>query len=324
MTNCAPKPPRTHNVAIVLFNKVVLADALLAYETFSRARLPSGEAPYHVYFCATDDIEQKNGLLINVLYSLEHLANADTIIIPGVSDLTSPVSEQLSSSLHKHVEKSGRLLSICTGAFVLASSGLLDGLEVTTHWLHAMQLKQMYPRLNVNPDVLYVDNGQILTSAGAIAGVDLCLYVVSLDLGSNIANELAKVSVVQMHRDGGQKQFINKNHSTTEKSQIYNLICRIEENLADNYSIEQMAERVYMTPRTFSRKFKHELGLTPFEWLNYARIKHAKQLLESTELTIEQISYASGLGSPKNMRKQFQKSVGVSPRDYRKAFHHAN
>ncbi|MCM5511070.1 helix-turn-helix domain-containing protein [Vibrio sp. SCSIO 43169] len=323
MTNIATHTPNNHKVAIVLFDDVVLADAMLAYETFNRAVLPSGEAPYCVYFCAADDVKQIEGLLVRVKYSLESLSKADTIVIPGVTNIEHTASEQLSTLLHQHVNQSKRLISICTGAFVLASCGLLDGLEVTTHWMHTSELEQMHPRLNVNPDVLYIDNGHILTSAGAIAGVDLCLHVIDLDFGSYVAGNLAKVSVVHMHRKGGQKQFINHNQTISEESQIYELVNQMETNLADNYSIDQMAKRVCMTPRTFNRKFKLELGVTPFEWLKLARIKRAKHLLESTKLSIEQIAYESGLGSPTNMRSQFQRSVGISPRDYRKAFQHA-
>jgi len=322
MPNSVRNSPPKHKVAIVLSDNVVLADAMLAYETFNRAVLPSGERPYCVFFCAAEEIKQAEGIVVKVQNSLDSLSTAETIVIPGVSDITHVASEPLSILLHQHIKNSKRLISFCTGAFVLASCGLLDGLEVTTHWMHTADLEQMYRKLHVNPDVLYIDNGQILTSAGALAGIDLCLYVIELDFGSKIATELAKISVVHMHRRGGQKQFINHNVTVDEKSQIYELVSWIEENINDNYSIEKMAKHVCMSPRTFNRKFKLELGLAPFEWLKVARIKHAKQLLESTNLSVEQISYNSGLGSPTNMRRQFQKSVGISPREYRKAFHH--
>lgn len=322
MTNIATNSPLKHQVAILLFDDVVLTDALLPYETFSRATLPSGAPAYNVFFCENAETENAECLSIQSRYSLDELSMADTIIVPGVRDIELPIQETIIRAIRNHADRGGRVLSICTGAFVLAATGLLDDLEVTTHWMHATSLQKMYPFTKVNPEVLYIDNGQFLTSAGAVAGLDLCLYVVGLDLGNYVSNELAKISVVQRHREGGQKQFISHNCNDSENGKISNLLNWLESNLHENISIEQMASRVFMTSRTFNRKFKKELGVTPTVWVNHARVKYAQRLLETTTLSFEQISAKVGLGSTTNFRRHFHKQIGTSPREYKKAFHH--
>ena len=323
MTNIATNSPSIHQVAILLFDDVVLTEALLPYETFSRATLPCGSPAYHVFFCGNEEIDNKEGLLIGSKHNLDKLSTADTIIVPGVRDLESNIDVAILDGIRKHAERGGRILSICTGAFVLAATGLLNHLEVTTHWMHASLLQKKYPFVIVDPEVLYIDNGQILTSAGAIAGLDLCLYVVGLDLGHYISNDLAKISVVQMHREGGQKQFINHNHHDSGKGPINTLLYWLESNLGDSISIEDMANRVFMTTRTFNRKFKNELGVSPTVWLNNARVKYAQRLLETTTLSFEHIAVRSGLGSATNFRQRFRNRVGTSPREYKKAFCHS-
>lgn len=322
MTNIATNAPSIHQVAILLFDDVVLTEALLPYETFSRAKLPCGFPAYNVFFCGNEEIDNKEGLLIGSKHNLDRLSIADTIIVPGVRDLESIIDIAILDGIRKHAERGGRILSICTGAFVLAATGLLNHLEVTTHWMHTSLLQKKYPHVIVNPEVLYIDNGQILTSAGAIAGLDLCLYVVGLDLGNYISNDLAKISVVQMHREGGQKQFINHSHNDSSKGPINTLLYWLESNLGDSISIEDMANRVFMTTRTFNRKFKNELGISPAVWLNNARVKYAQRLLETTTLSFEQIAVRAGLGSTTNFRQRFRNRVGTSPREYKKAFCH--
>ncbi|MCG9751886.1 helix-turn-helix domain-containing protein [Vibrio brasiliensis] len=322
MTNIATNSPRKHQIAILLFDGVVLADAFLPYETFSRATLPSGDHAYNVFFCGNTEIHNAECLSIQSRYNLDELSIADTIIIPGVRDLNLPIQETAIRAIREHADRGGRVLSICTGAFVLAATGLLDNLEVTTHWMHTMSLQTMYPRTKVNPEVLYIDNGQFLTSAGAVAGLDLCLYVVGLDLGNYASNELAKISVVQRHRQGGQKQYMNHNYNDSGHGKINELLNWLESNLHENISIDEMASRVFMTSRTFNRKFKTELGVTPTAWITHTRVKHAQRLLETTALSFEQISAKVGLGSTTNFRRHFHKQIGTSPREYKKAFHY--
>lgn len=322
MTNIATNSPPKHQVGILLFDGVVLTDALLPYETFSRATLPNGTPAYNVFFCGNAKIENAECLSIQSRYTLNELSTVDTIIVPGLRDLDISIHESVIHAIRMHAARGGRVISICTGAFVLAATGLLDNLEVTTHWMHTSSLQAKYPLTKVNPEVLYIDNGQFLTSAGAVAGLDLCLYVVGLDLGDYACNQLAKISVVQRHRLGGQKQYINHEYNDSADGKFSELLNWLESSLHENISIEEMASRVFMTSRTFNRKFKKELGVTPTLWVTQARVKHAQRLLETTTLSFEQISTKVGLGSTTNFRRHFHKQIGTSPREYKKAFHY--
>ncbi|WCE30807.1 GlxA family transcriptional regulator [Vibrio sp. SCSIO 43137] len=325
MTNIATNSPPKHQVAILLFDGVVLTDALLPYETFSRATLPSGDPAYQVFFCGDAEMEDAECLSVQSgagLEKLSQLSGTDTLIVPGVRGLDLPVQQLVIEAIRQHADKGGRVLSICTGAFVLAATGLLDHLQVTTHWKHAASLQERYPLTKVNPELLYIDSGQFLTSAGAIAGVDLCLYVVGLDLGNYACNELAKISVVQRHRSGGQKQFISHSSNETGDDKINQLLNWLESNLHENITVEQMASRVFMTSRTFNRKFKQALGVTPTVWVTQARVRYAQRLLETTTLSFEQIAEKVGFGSTTNFRRHFHQQLGTSPREYKKAFHY--
>ncbi len=214
-----------------------------------------------------------------------------------------------------------RIASVCVGAFVLARTGLLDGLRATTHWAAAEQLAREFPLVDVRPDVLYVDNGSILTSAGAGAALDMCLHMIRRDLGSAVAANAARMSVMPLEREGGQAQFIVHEHPPVPRgSDLEPVLEWIEDNLAREITLGAMAARAGMSERTFSRRFREQTGTTPVQWLLRARVRRAQYLLENSDHTVERIAGQAGFGSPTAFRERFRRVVGTTPYGYRTAF----
>jgi transcriptional regulator GlxA family with amidase domain len=216
--------------------------------------------------------------------------------------------------------RGARVASICSGAFVLAATGALDGLRATTHWQAATELQRRFPAVQVDPDVLYVDNGTILTSAGAAAGFDLCLYLVRRDLGAEAAAAVARATVMPLERSGGQAQFIVHEPPTNDGTSIGRLMDWVEEHLCSDLSLPVLASRAAMSIRTLSRNFRAQVGTTPAEWVAQARVRRAQRLLETTQLDVEQVAAKSGFGSASVLRQHFAAIVGTSPLAYRRAF----
>ncbi|MBZ4324345.1 GlxA family transcriptional regulator, partial [Streptomyces huiliensis] len=214
-----------------------------------------------------------------------------------------------------------RVASICSGAFVLAAAGLLDGLRATTHWRAAGRLAADHPEVDVDPDVLYVDNGRVLTSAGAAAGLDLCLHMVRRDHGSAVAADTARLSVMPLEREGGQAQFVVHDHPPVPAgSALEPLLDWLGENLARSLTVDDIAARAGVSARTLTRRFREQTGTTPLQWLHRARIRRAQRLLEDTRLPVERVGAEVGFGSPTAFRDRFRRTTGVSPRAYRRAF----
>ncbi len=214
------------------------------------------------------------------------------------------------------------MLSVCSGAFALAHAGLLDGRRATTHWMYTTRLARGFPAVNVDPDVLYVDDGQILTSAGTAAGIDLCLHVVRLDHGAEVANAVARRMVVPPHRDGGQAQFVREPLVTEcGNDQLAATLDWAVEHLGEPLTVELLARRALMSPRTFARRFRAATGTTPLQWLLRQRILHAQRLLEATDLPVEVIAERCGFGSATVLRTHFRRIVDTSPLGYRRTFH---
>ncbi|GAA2442657.1 hypothetical protein GCM10010421_36970 [Streptomyces glaucus] len=230
---------------------------------------------------------------------LDALRDADTIIVPGRSEETGPPSERVLAALRQAAGAGTRIASVCVGAFVLAEAGLLDGLRATTHWYAAGELARRYPRVEVQPDVLYVDNGQILTSAGAAAGLDLCLHMIRRDLGSAVAAHAARMCVMPLEREGGQAQFIvHELPPVPRGSALEPLVEWIEDNLAHEITLGAMAARAGTSERTLSRRFREQTGTTPLRWLLRARVRRAQYLLENSDHPVERIAQQAGFGSP--------------------------
>ncbi|MFC4056656.1 GlxA family transcriptional regulator [Actinomadura syzygii] len=310
-----------HNVAVLALDGVIAFDLTTPVEVFARSRLPDGRPGYQVRVCAETPQIDAGVFTLRAPWGLDDLKDADTIIVPGNTHPTTAPSPAVQDALKAAAADGARIASICTGTFLLASTGLLSGLRATTHWSAAAQLAAAYPDIDVDPDVLYVDNGQILTSAGAAAGLDLCLHLIRRDYGSAVAAHAARLSVMPLEREGGQAQFIVRPFPTTPRgSALEPLLIWLQDNLPRDITVTDMAVHAGMSPRTLMRRFREQTGTTPLQWLHRIRIRQAQHLLETTGHTIERISVQTGFGSPTAFRDRFKRITGVSPAAYRRTF----
>jgi transcriptional regulator GlxA family with amidase domain len=309
-----------HVIAVLALEPVVGYDLTIPSMVFGVA------APrYDVRICGVTGkpVRTLDGYSLLLDHGPEALAEADTVIIPGTKiegprhDGTLPpdVAETLAL-----IRPGTRIMSICTGAFVLAAAGILDGRAATTHWRHTREFRELYPKVLLNEDVLFVDDGEVLTSAGLAAGIDLCLHVLRRDHGSEVANHAARYCVVPSWRDGGQRQYIERpmpeiGEASTAPTRGWAL-----ERLAAELSLECLAEHARMSVRTFSRRFRAETGMSPGKWLLVQRLEHARRLLETTDMPVDRVATDSGLGTAASLRQHLRTSLGVSPLTYRKAF----
>lgn len=318
-----PRPAsgkRPHRVAVVAFDGVVLGDLSTACEVFGLAMRKDGRPAYQVRVCSqSGDVESRH-VALRVPWRLSSLAQADTVIVPGINDLNRPVPVSVLRAIRRAGERGARVASICTGAFVLAATGLLDGLRATTHWLAATDLARRHPSIDLDPNVLYVDNGRVLTSAGAAAGFDLCIHIVRRDCGADVAASVARLAVMPLERAGGQAQFIEHAAPTDASGSMSALTTWIEANLMRELSLPVIARRAAMSTRTLSRRFREEVGTTPAAWIVHARVRRAQRLLETTNLAIERVAGEVGFGSATVMREHFGTLVGTSPQAYRRVF----
>lgn len=318
-TNRAPRKP--HGVAVLAFDGVVLGDLSIPCEVFGLVSDAGGRPLYDVRICSDSGMVQSMHLKLQVPWRLQSLRWADTVIIPGIDDLDRPVPEKLLRSVRAAVDRGVRVASICTGALVLARTGALDGLRATTHWLATRELARRHPSITVDPDVLYVDNGKVLTSAGAAAGFDLCLHLVRRDFGAEIAVQTARTVVMALERAGGQAQFIvHQAPAEVDHPSIGSLLPWIEQNLRKELPLPIIARRAAMSTRTLCRRFRQQVGETPAQWISRARVRLAQRLLETTSLSVEQIAEQAGFGSATVLRQHFARILGTSPVAYRRIF----
>lgn len=260
------------------------------------------------------------GVVVDTPYGLEQLAEADTVVIPAPS-YAGPPPEDLLEALRAAHARGARLLSVCTGAFLLAATGLLDGKRATTHWMYAAELGRRFPLVKVDPKVLYIDEGDVMTSAGTAAGIDLMLHVVRLDHGADVANAVARRMVVPPHRDGGQAQFVDLPIPDPERDEpLAGLLGWMLEHVDEDLSVAQLARRAGMSPRTFARRFRALTGATPHQWLLSQRILLAQRLLETTDEPVERVARRCGFGTAAGLRQHFGRAVSSSPQAYRRAF----
>ena len=305
---------------MVAFDGVVLGDLATPCEVFGRARDADGRAVYEVRICSSAPVVASEHVGLSVPWRLSALARADTVIVPGIEALDRPIPANVLRALRRAVDRGTRVASICSGAFVLAATGALDGLRATTHWLAAAELARRHPRVTVDPNVLYVDNGNVLTSAGAAAGLDLCLHLVRRDLGAEAAANAARAAVMPLERAGGQAQFIVHAPPASDGSSLEPLLAWIENNLRQDLTLPAIARRAAMSTRTLSRRFREQVGMTPASWITHARIRSAQRLLETTSLSVERVAADVGFGSSAVLREHFGQIVGTSPQAYRQSF----
>ena len=299
---------------------VIAFDLAIAVETFGRVRLANGEPGYQVRVCGAEPVVTAGPIRIATDFGLAELANADTIVVPGRDDAVAPARGDVVVALKSAHRNGIRIASICSGAFTLAAAGILDGKRATTHWVAADVFSAAYPAVRLNADALYVDEGQILTSAGASAGLDLCLHMVARDYGSAVAANAARLAVAPLRRTGGQAQFIVRNRREVP-TELDGLLAWIENNANLPLTLGDIARQASTSARTLNRSFRRETGQTPMQWVNGVRIRHAQELLEATHDGIESISRRVGFASPANFRDQFRRVTGVSPQSYRNTFH---
>jgi transcriptional regulator GlxA family with amidase domain len=314
------RAPAPHRVAVLAFDGVVLGDLSTPCELFGRARDAPGRPRYDVRVCSNLREVESEHVTLKVPWRLPVARRADTVIVPGIEDLERPIPPAILRVIRQAVERGARVASICSGAFVLAAAGVLDGLRATTHWRSAAELARRYPRIAVDADVLYVDNGAILTSAGAAAGLDLCLHLVRRDLGAEAAAGVARAAVMPLEREGGQAQFIDHQPPAPEGTSMGTLLTWIEQNLGADLSLPVLARRAAMSTRSLSRHFRLEVGTTPASWIAGARVRRAQRLLETTGLSVERLAAEVGFGSSVVLRARFREIVGTSPQSYRRSF----
>lgn len=313
-----------HLVVTLAFHGLPTFEFGIAVELFGLPR-PEFANWYTFKVCSIESgpVRATGGITLNGCGGLSLLSKADTIIIPGWCGIDQPVPERLLAALRRAYARGARIFSFCSGAFVLAAANLLNGKRAATHWKYAEALAARYPLTTVDPDLLYVDEGQILTSAGSAAAIDLCLHVIRSDHGAETANAIARRLVVPPHREGGQSQFVKTSVTLEgEQNPISDLTTWMRQNLSGEFSIAQLAKRAKMSERSFARHFKDNTGTTPHRWILRERIMAAQSKLEKSRSSIEEIAAACGFGSAATFRHHFHRFVGVSPRQYRSTFAH--
>ena len=314
-----------HRVAVLLLPPVVGFDAAIPPLLFSNATDADGNALYEVVTCGLTPgpVAATTGFAVVPEAGPEALESADTVVIPGTrfpsarteGVLTPEVTEALA-----RIRPDARLVSICTGAFILAAAGLLDGRRATTHWKFADDMRRLHPRVLIDENVLFVDDGDVLTSAGLAAGIDLCLHLIRSDHGAQVANAVSRYCVVPPWREGGQAQFIDRHvpapdHFSTATTREWAL-----QHLDEELTVQRLARHAKMSARTFNRRFREETGQSPGMWIRQRRIDRARELLESRDLPVDEVARLSGLGTGGNLRHHLRRGMGISPSSYRKVY----
>jgi transcriptional regulator GlxA family with amidase domain len=315
-----------HTIAVLALDGLVTFDLGVATQVFGAARDAGGRRLYRTRICTPDGgpVHSTAGYHLQPEHDMALLETADTIIVPGVDAgptvTDGTVAPAVAEALRSAYARGARIMSICTGASVLAAAGLLDDRPAASHWGWADCLSSLYPQVKWDFDVLFVDDGDVLTSAGVGAGVDLCMYVVRSDHGSEVANRAARRCVMPATREGGQAQYIERPVPVSAGSGTGQTRAWALDRLAEPVSLEDMAAHARMSVRTFTRRFRDETGLSPARWLLHQRVAHARLLLESTDLAVEAVARRSGLGSGAALRQHLQATIGVAPSAYRRTF----
>ena len=309
-------------VAVVLQEPVALFEFGVLAEVFGIDRRDDGVPPVEFLVCAErpgEPMATSTGSMVVAPLPLEAAERADLVAVPA-SDACWHPAPAVVEQLQKAHRRGAYLLSVCSGAFALGEAGLLDGRSCTTHWRYAAELAERYPAARVDPDVLYAEEDRIITSAGTAAGIDACLHLVRQELGSAVATRIARRMVVPPHRDGGQRQFIDHPIPALGSESLAPVTGWMLENLAERHTVSALARRAGMSDRTFARRFVAETGATPHQWLTDQRVLRARELLEGTDLSVEAVAEAVGLGGAALLRHHFAQETGLTPTAYRRRF----
>jgi transcriptional regulator GlxA family with amidase domain len=295
----------------------------LACEAFGLDRSADGIPPFDFRIVTPEPgaIASNLGFSINVTDDLTFADEADLVVVTPVPRTSwMRVDRRVADVIRRADARGAWILTVCSGSFVVAASGVLDGRRATTHWMYADVMAEMYPQIDVDPDVLYVQDGRIITSAGTAAGLDACLHLLRQELGAELTNKIARRMVVPPQRDGGQAQFIDKPLPRVASHSLAPVTDWMVQNLREDLTVDQLAAKAHMSPRTFARRFKADFGATPAAWLGRQRLIHAQRLLEKTDLGLDRIAYESGFGSAAVLRQNFARVLGTTPTAYRSRF----
>jgi transcriptional regulator GlxA family with amidase domain len=309
------------SVAVIALDQVASFELGVICEVFGTDR-GTGYPHYNFQLCSVDGtaVTTHSGYRILPHADLAPVASADLVAVPA-HPVNTTIPEAVLDALRAAHERGAWILSVCSGAFALGEAGLLDGRRCTTHWIHAPELARRYPRAEVHPNALYVEDGNLLTSAGTAAGIDLCLHLVRTVHGSAVATKLARRMVVPPHRDGGQAQYVETPlPKAPDAPTLEPLLAWLIEHLDRPVDVETMARRAHMAPRTFARRFRAETGTTPHDWLTGQRVLLARQLLEDTDLGVDAVALRSGFGDAAMLRHHFTRRLGTTPHAYRSTF----
>lgn len=315
------RAPQPHRVAILCLEGLVAFDLTAPAQAFGLAYGGDGSPLYEVSACSLDGepVRSTSGFAVAPAADLGALRRTETVVVPGYADLLRPPPAAALAALREAAARGARLLSICTGAFALAHAGLLDGRRATTHWGWAGELAARFPAVTVEPDALFVDEGQVLTSAGLSAGIDLSLHVIRSDFGVAVGSEVARYMVAPPHREGGQAQFFEApppaGDGGLEPTRRW-----AAERLEQPLDVAAMAAHAGLSPRTFARRFRAEVGTTPLQWLLGRRVLAARRLLESSELPVEDVAWRCGFGTAASLREHFRRTTATTPTAYRRSF----
>ncbi|WP_199572328.1 GlxA family transcriptional regulator [Streptomyces murinus] len=305
-----------HHIAVLALDGVTPLDLAIPTQIFTARP----ETTYEMTLCALDEkVRTTAGFALVADGGLEQVRTADTVIVPGFEPITSPPDAVL-DALAEARDRGRRVVSICTGAFALAAAGVLDGLHATTHWKHIDDFERDFPAVKVDHDVLYVDEGDVLTSAGVCCGIDLCLHIVRRDLGAEVANQIARGLVAAPHRDGGQAQYVPAPVAVAGEASLSGTRGWALHRLGEPLTLRVLARHAGLSQRTFMRRFTEETGTTPLQWLLGARLGRARELLESTDRSVDQVARDCGLGTAANLRLHFRRTLDTTPTAYRRAF----
>jgi AraC family transcriptional regulator, transcriptional activator FtrA len=313
---------KNHHVVVLAYDQLCTFEFGCVVEVFGLSRPELNVNWYRLSVCAVDrgPLSAAGGIHLKAPYQLSLLDEADTIVIPGWRNLEVDPPRALIQRLRQAHERGARIAAICSGGFLLAATGLLNGKSATTHWKYVAELSSRYPEIRIEANALYVDEGPLMTSAGSAAGLDMMLHMVRRDHGAKVANSVAQRLVISPHREGGQAQFIPTVINASDARGLSKLMAWLRAHLAQPHDLASMARRAHLTPRTLQRRFRETTAMTPIEWLYTERVRLAKELLETSSMPLGAIVMATGFGSEESLRKHFRRLVQTSPSAYRRQF----